>query len=128
MQTSFTNLLTGMLMLAAILFVWSRASQADTVLIEQAIELAPSQLENLARGNTGRLIARPCQECPPRLFRIDANTRYEAAGASNLARTDFFDAIQDNRDAMIVLFYLTGEDRVSRLRLFQPAGSGRSGN
>ena len=116
------RLLTGMLMLAAILMVWTQSVQSAVVPVEQAIE---ADLHNvrLPRQPESMLSVRRCTGCAPERFHVSADTRYEVGSSTSVSLKQFLDELRDAsiRDAMLLIFYTPEDERVTRIRLvFRP--------
>ena len=120
-----THLVTGMLMLAAILIAWQGTARADLLQIEDGIELRTSDVfwDGL---RTGRLTLRRCASCKPRVVRVDAATRYSIEGIGSFDDAREFLAQLDaigRRDGITGIFVARGTDRVRRIILAPSAGN-----
>lgn len=137
MRTPVTHLITGLLMLASILLVWTRASQASIEPLEQAIEASPAEV-TLPRFDYGQLIIRSCANCPPRVLQASENTIYvlagraaSAGGEATVTRAEFAEAAGDEaaRDGLLCVYFLPDTSEATRIVLTpRPAGErpGRS--
>ena len=115
------RLLTGMLMLAAILIAWSQTAHSTLKIIEDAVE-APASDVTLPRWSYGLVVVRGCDGCPPNLYRVDENTVY-LLGRQRVTLRDLRESLDESRyrdDGLFVVFTATGTDRVTRLRLTAP--------
>ena len=124
MRPGADRLLTGMLMLAAILIAWSQSAHSTLKIIEDAIE-APAADVTLPRQTFGLLVVRGCDGCPPRVFRVDGDTIY-LLGRQRVSLDALRDSLSEARyrDGLFVVFLATGTDRVTRLRLSALDGGG----
>jgi hypothetical protein len=79
-----TRLVTGMMLLAAILITWQATAKADLLQIEDGIELHTADVywDGL---RTGRLTLRRCASCQPSIVRLDAATRYSIEGIGSFS-------------------------------------------
>ena len=107
-----------MMMVATIIMVWTRATQAEMRLIEHAFELRASQVALPAHGNAPVTI-RTCPDCSARVLRVDGNTRYFASFANRvpLNHRAFMEQIAANftDDTAVYIFYLADSDVVTRI-------------
>ena len=112
------RLLTGMLMLAAILMVWTQSVQSTVVAVEQAIE-ADTHNVNLPRRPDGLLSVRRCNDCKPELLHVSGATRYMLGPSTFVSQKQFLDRLRDAsmHDGMLVVFYTPDDRRVTRVRL-----------
>ena len=125
MRPSAERLFTGMLMLAAILMAWTQSAHSTLVAVEDAVE-AHAEDVSLPLSAFGLVSVRTCAGCPPRVFRASGDTRYLLDGAA-VEREALLAAAAEpsHRDGIVVVFFATGTDRVTRIGLAAPAGGAR---
>ncbi|RMF96489.1 MAG: hypothetical protein D6727_08105 [Gammaproteobacteria bacterium] len=125
MQPTAERLLTGMLMLAVILMIWTQGAQSALVINEAAVEATLDQVR-LPQREFGQLSLRRCPACTVETWRVDADTRY-LLGMQAVSLDEFLAAADDGpaAAAMLVIFHEPGGRRITRLRLSWPPGAGR---
>ncbi len=118
MRIPSLRLLTGMLMLAAILMVWTQSVQSTVVPVEQAIE-ADTHNVNLPRRPDGMLSVRRCNGCRAELLHVSAATRYMLGPSTFVSQKQFLEKLREAsmRDGMLVVFYTPDDKLVTRVRL-----------
>ncbi len=118
MRTPNLRLFTGMLMLAAILMIWTQAIQSAVLPVEQAIE-ADARDVSLPRQQQGILRVRVCSNCKPQSLHVTETTRYETAASMSMSLEQFVARLREipADDSMLVIFYLPDSRLVTRVRL-----------
>lgn len=97
--------------------------RAELVLVEQAYELTPSQLQlpaNAAPGDSLRL--RPCADCPQVSLRLSSRTQWRIGQRGPLVtagefRNRFQQALAGSGDSLVFVYYDPGTRTVNRVVL-----------
>lgn len=133
MHQSRTRLFAGMLMLATILLVWNQLAVAAIVPLSRPLEIATQDV-SLWQMRVGILVVRPCDDCRPRLLRVNENTEFLVSGDPRPTATDtaaqrerFLEQASEpaGRDGMITLSLAPDSDTVLRMRLSPRPGGAR---
>ena len=121
MESRANNVLIAMMMLAVILLVWTRSTNAALNLIEQAYEIDSTSIERWPLGADGNLILKPCEACDSVILNVDANTRYatsfRGAAISLEELLELKTQIRGRKGINAYVFYRAEDNSVTRLIL-----------
>ena len=121
MYTRSTNVLITMMMLAVILLVWTRATEAALEVSQRAYELDASLVERWPLGDVGTIVFRECDGCEQVIVKVDAATDYRLSmRGANVGRDELLRVkatLTDPSDADVYIFYRTADDTATRIVL-----------
>lgn len=120
MQQKSLNLLLALFMLIAIVFMWTKTTQAALEIVEEAFEVTPGQIE-WPSYDDGRLVVTPCRACKAVALRVSIETGYFLGFSSPLlTRQVFIQNATSNsnfRNSTVTVFYRPEDRHVTRVVL-----------
>ncbi|NND36298.1 MAG: hypothetical protein HKN81_04095 [Gammaproteobacteria bacterium] len=121
MESRANNVLIAMMMLAVIMLVWNRATNAALQLVEQTYEIDSTSIERWPLAGDGNLIIRPCEGCDSVILKVDADTRYLTSfGGTAISLEELLELktqIRGRSGVDAFVFYRADDSTVTRLVL-----------
>lgn len=121
MESRTTNVLLAMMMLAVILMVWTRATNAALEVVEQAYEINATQVERWPLSDDDRIVLRPCDACDQVTLSVTSGTRYRASNSSmNITREELLQIkslLRNLESSYVYVFYRPDDGVATRIVL-----------
>jgi hypothetical protein len=110
-----------MMMLAVILLVWTRASQAALEITVRTYELDASLVERWPLGDVGTIVFRKCDACEQIILAVDSTTQYKLElSGSPIGRDELLrvkSALADPAATYVYISYRVADDTATRIVL-----------
>jgi len=129
MESKSLNVLITMTMLAVILLVWTRTTNAALERVEDAYELRLEQVERWPLADSTSIVVRPCDQCNRVVLHVSRETCYLAgtphkqterckrdANRGKKAREDLLrrkSTVRNPGDAFVYIFYRPEDQSVA---------------
>jgi hypothetical protein len=121
MESKSLNVLITMTMLAVILLVWTRATNAALERVEDAYELRLEQVERWPLADSTNIVVRPCSRCDRVVLQVNAATRYSnGLRGADIGREELLrvkSTIRDRDNTFVYIFYRPENSSVTRIVL-----------
>ncbi|MFQ5636210.1 MAG: hypothetical protein ACE5G3_12885 [Gammaproteobacteria bacterium] len=121
MESRTATAMIATMMLAVILLVWARATQAALGVVEQAYEIELWMVERWPLGDAGSIVLRPCEECSSVVLRVSADTAYRRSGSAvNISREEMLRIkamLGSDTGALVYVYYRPDDDTATRIVL-----------
>lgn len=121
MESRTNNVLITMMMLAVILLVWTRSTNAALEITIRTYELDASLVERWPLGDVGTIVFRKCDDCERIILAVDSATQYKLkisgspVGRDELLRVK--STITDPAAANVYISYRIADETATRIVL-----------